>query len=323
VIDLDVLQEPTRLDALRRLALANLEPEEPFDRLTRLAAFICSAPTALLTFVDHRTEYFKSAQGLPPALADLRRVSLDYSICRYAVAAGGPLVVSDARNHPLLATHPAVTELGVVAYAGVPLITSTGQCLGAIAVLDWAPRTWGDEQVARLRDLAATAVTELELRRELTDRGRMEHALRESEARYRSLIEQTSDIITVIDESAVVQYGSPSVTAVLGYDPADLVGRRAVDLVHPDDVGPVLEAHRSALRDPTEAPSAASGTGTSPRAGSPGPSGSTSCTASLPRPSAAGWRTSGRSSTRRIGNGSTRRSGWRWRIARTTASSSG
>jgi two-component system sensor histidine kinase UhpB len=253
VIDLEGLQEPARLDALRRLALANLEPEEPFDRLTRLAAFICSAPTALLTFVDHRTEHFKSAQGLPPALADLRRISLDYSICQYAVAAGGPLVVSDARDHPLLAAHPAVTELGVVAYAGVPLITSTGQCLGTIAVLDWAPRDWGDDQVAMLRDLAATAVTELELRRELTDRSRMENALRESETRYRSLIDQTSDIITVIDESAVVRYGSPSVETVLGYDPDDLVGRRAVDLVHPDDVGPLLEAHRSALLDPTEA----------------------------------------------------------------------
>lgn len=251
--DLEVLQEPARLDALRRLALANLEPEEPFDRLTRLACFICSAPTALLTFVDQESEHFKSAQGLPPALADLRRLSLDYSICQYAVAAGGPLVVSDARDHPVLRTHPAVVELGVVAYAGVPLITSAGQCLGTIAVLDWAPREWTSEQVEMLRNLAATAVTELELRRELADRGRIESALRESEARYRTLVEQTSDIITVIDESAVVQYGSPSVTAVLGYDPADLVGRRAVDLMHPDDVGRVLAAHRAALRDPAEA----------------------------------------------------------------------
>jgi PAS domain S-box-containing protein len=253
MIDFEVLQEPARLDALRRLALANLEPEEPFDRLTRLAAFICSAPTALLTFVDQEAEHFKSAKGLPPALADLRRISLDYSICQYAVAAGGPLVVGDARAHPVLGTHPAVTELGVIAYAGVPLVTSTGLCLGTIAVLDWAPRDWADEQVAMLGDLAATAVTELELRRELADRGRMESALRESENRHRSLIEQTSDIITVIDENAVVLYGSPSVATVLGYDPEDVVGRRAVDLVHPDDIEPVLEAHRSALRDPTRA----------------------------------------------------------------------
>ena len=93
--DLGVLQEPARLDALHRLALANLEPEEPFDRLTRLAAFLCAAPTALLTFVDEHGEHFKSAHGLPSPLVALRRLSLEYSICRYALASREPLVVSD------------------------------------------------------------------------------------------------------------------------------------------------------------------------------------------------------------------------------------
>jgi hypothetical protein len=50
MVDLATLLEPERLDALRRLALTNLEPEEPFDRLTRLAAAACSAPTALISF---------------------------------------------------------------------------------------------------------------------------------------------------------------------------------------------------------------------------------------------------------------------------------
>ncbi len=63
--DLEVLQEPARLDALRRLALANLEPEEPFDRLTRLAAFICAAPTALLTFVSQRHRALQERDGAP------------------------------------------------------------------------------------------------------------------------------------------------------------------------------------------------------------------------------------------------------------------
>ena len=70
-----------------------------------------------------------------------------------------------------------------------------------------------------LQDLAATAVTELELRRELTERARIESALRESEERFRTLIEHTSDIITIVDESGIVRYGSPSVEPVLGYDP--------------------------------------------------------------------------------------------------------
>jgi two-component system sensor histidine kinase UhpB len=253
VTHLEVLQEPARLDALRTLGLANLEPEEPFDRLTRLAAFICGAPTALLTFVDQDGEYFKSAWGLPEALADLRRVSLDYSICQYVVATRKPLAVSNTRFHPLLASNLAVTELGVTAYAGAPLVTSSGQCLGTISVLDWAPREWTLEQVAMLQDLAATAVTELELRRELADRQRMEAALRESETRYRSLIDQTSDIIAVVDESAVIRYGSPSVETVLGYDPEALVGRKATELVHPDDAPRLLKAHLEALRDPWSA----------------------------------------------------------------------
>jgi two-component system, NarL family, sensor histidine kinase UhpB len=253
MIATDVLQEPARLDALRRLALANLEPEEPFDRLTRLAASLCSAPTALLTFVDQGFEHFKSAQGLRPPLAGLRRVSLDYSLSRFVLATQEALVVRDARHHPVLGSSPPVTDLGVVACAAVPLITSDGHCLGAIAALDPAPREWTDEQVAGLRDLAAAAVDELELRWDLADHRRVEAALRHSETRYRSLVEQTSDIITVIDESAVVLYGSPSVTPLLGYDPEDLVGRRAVDLVHPDDVARVLEAHRRALGDPTQA----------------------------------------------------------------------
>jgi hypothetical protein len=54
MMDLGVDQEPERLAALRRLALSNLEPEEAFDRLTRLATAICSAPTSLITFVGEK-----------------------------------------------------------------------------------------------------------------------------------------------------------------------------------------------------------------------------------------------------------------------------
>jgi PAS domain S-box-containing protein len=249
----DLLDEPARLHALRTLALANLQPEEPFDRLTRLAAFVCAAPTALLAFVAPDAEHFKSTLGLPARLSHLRATSLDYSICQYAVGARAPLVVPDTSEHPVLRSNLAVTEFGVAAYAGAPLVTSSGQCLGTISVLDWKPRQWTGEQVAMLEDLAATAVTELELRRELSERARVEAALRESEARYHSLVDQTSDIIAVVDENAMIRYGSPSVQAVLGYAPEELVGRSAADLVHPADVARVLDAHHAAVRDPSAA----------------------------------------------------------------------
>jgi PAS domain S-box-containing protein len=383
MIDFAVLRQPERLAALRRLALANLEPEEPFDRLTRLASVLFSTPIALISFVTEDRQYFKSCRGLPEPLASLRETPLSYSICQYVVASEEPLVVPDARRDPILCTNLAVTELGAVAYAGAPLITSEGECLGTFCVADAQPRAWTAEQVAMLRDLAATAITELELRHELADRGRIEEALRESEARFRAMVEQsevgialwdgtgrflfanhclaqllgrpeeevlrlslrevtqpddlrgilvrfdrlarggapfvlewrylrpdgspvwsnttasavrdaegrvqyvvgivqdvthrkkaeaalakaqreltrseehfrtliehTSDVITIVDETGVILYGSPSLERVLGYPPEELVGRVGMDLVHPDDRSRLVDARRAAFQDP-------------------------------------------------------------------------
>jgi two-component system sensor histidine kinase UhpB len=257
MVDLATLLEPERLDALRRLALTNLEPEEPFDRLTRLAAAACSAPTALISFVGHDREHFKSALGLPPHLVSCRELPLTHSLCQYTVAARRSYAVPDATRDPLIRGSPAVTELGVRAYAGAPLITTKGHCVGTISAVDWKPRPWTDQQIATLEDLAGIAITELELRRELTERASIESALRESEKRlrrseehFRSLIEHTSDIITIVDESAVLLYGSPSVERVLGYPPEELEGKNAAELVHPDDRSRALDALDAALRHP-------------------------------------------------------------------------
>ena len=70
----------------------------------------------------------------------------------------------DARSHPELAANGAVADLGVVAYAGVPLTISTGETLGSFCAIDKRPRAWTDREIAILTDLAAVAVTEIELR---------------------------------------------------------------------------------------------------------------------------------------------------------------
>ena len=59
--------------------------------------------------------------------------------------------------------------------------------------------------------------------------------LRQSEARFRSLVQNSSDAITLVDADTVVRYQTPSVEHVLGYRPAELTGTRLLDLVHPDD----------------------------------------------------------------------------------------
>ena len=64
-------------------------------------------------------------------------------------------------------------------------------------------------------------------------------AARDGEERFRGLIQHASDVITIIDADAIVRYQTPSVTLMLGSDPASLVGRPFTDIVHVRDVAAV------------------------------------------------------------------------------------
>ena len=71
-----------------------------------------------------------------------------------------------------------------------------------------------------------------------------------SEARFRALVQYSSDVITVIGADGTVLFNTPAVRRVLGYEPSELLGRRTFDFVHPDDLGEVMERFGQALLQP-------------------------------------------------------------------------
>src|SRR5215217_3740397 len=71
--------------------------------------------------------------------------------------------------------------------------------------------------------------------RDVNEREEVKKALRESEKRYRSLVQHTSDTITVLDASGTIIYISPAVERMTGFKPEERVGTNAFDSVHPDD----------------------------------------------------------------------------------------
>jgi GAF domain-containing protein len=124
---------------------------------------VLHAPIALLTLVDRERQFFAASTGLPEPVDTERQTPLDYSLCQYAVASRRPLIIEDAREDPVLAQHPAVSAFGVVAYAGIPLITLDGHAVGTLCVLDRVTRRWSDTDIVRLTDLAELARDELRL----------------------------------------------------------------------------------------------------------------------------------------------------------------
>ncbi|MDX1569218.1 MAG: MBL fold metallo-hydrolase [Xanthomonadales bacterium] len=149
--------EAERLAALRQLDLLDSEPEERFDRITRLASELFQVPVALVSLVDADRQWFKSCVGAPE-----RESSREVSFCAHAILQSEPLVVPDALNDDRFADNPVVADSpNVRFYAGCPINSPDGYPIGTLCVTDFRPHEPSPRQMDMLRDLAALVEVEV------------------------------------------------------------------------------------------------------------------------------------------------------------------
>ncbi|HYH26540.1 MAG TPA: SpoIIE family protein phosphatase [Blastococcus sp.] len=135
-----------------------------FERFARLVRLQLGVPVALVTLVSADEQVFPGAVGLPEPWQSTRCTPLSHSFCQYVVRSAAPLVITDARTEPLVADNLAIPDLHVIAYAGAPITEADGTVVGSLCAIDSRPRTWSEEDLAVLTDLAGACSSELQLR---------------------------------------------------------------------------------------------------------------------------------------------------------------
>ncbi|MEB3340429.1 EAL domain-containing protein [Okeania sp.] len=93
-------------------------------------------------------------------------------------------------------------------------------------------------------------VAMITMMRNITDRKQAEKALLQSEKRFRALIENTTDLILIIDPKGISSYVSPSVKKILGYPAEKLLGQNILDIIHLDDLSVMNYTINKAIENP-------------------------------------------------------------------------
>lgn len=139
----------------------DLLPEAAFDDLTRLAAYVCQTPIALLCLIDSRGWGLKSQLGLEKESTDCYLTLCSETILQLENCDSPLLIVSDSCE---LGTSDAKIRF----YAGVPIVSPEGVVRGILGVMDRVVRSLTTEQQEALLALSRQAIAQLELRKNQT-----------------------------------------------------------------------------------------------------------------------------------------------------------
>jgi len=166
------------------------------------------------------------------------RVPVTQGVSGRAVRTGRPVLVEEVRTDPdfLDAIEDIVCEICVPLFDG-------GETVGHFNVESTSGvklTQEGLKSMVAVGEQASLAIS----------RARLHTLVRKSENRFRSLVQNSSDIISLVGADRTVRYVSPAIERVLGYRPEERAGASAFELVHPDDLAKMEGSFLESLGDP-------------------------------------------------------------------------
>jgi diguanylate cyclase (GGDEF)-like protein/PAS domain S-box-containing protein len=234
------------LQRLREIETTAGTPEElaQIDSTIAQTTAIAELRTSVMDTIDQGDPntaaaiLVKATQDSGPGLAQLQAIAASE---RQQVQ---NLSAQSTRTADLLAVAVGGVIVAIILLGLISAVVIARSVVQPLAHLRETARDIGDgDHSARAKDSGPREIRELAgvLNATAASIQQRDAALRVSEAYWRSLIQNTQDVIAVVDAAGVVRFASPSVQHVLGYSPDDFAGMNTAELIHPDDLAEVLE----------------------------------------------------------------------------------
>jgi two-component system, cell cycle sensor histidine kinase and response regulator CckA len=236
-------KEAARLKAIRQYQILDTPPEEAFDDLVFLAAQACNTPIAIINLIDFNRQWFKAKVGL-----EVNEMPLSIGFCPTCLELSDELVIEDASIDKRFANSPLVMDKPHARfYAGVPLITPTGEVIGTVCVVDKVAKKINQEQLESLRRIARLVIRQLELRRNLSEvvliqkeYKQAQQALYQSESTLHSFFDSAPmlmGIVEVKDNDIFYVSGNKATAKFLDFSPESLIDKLGTEIgISPENI---------------------------------------------------------------------------------------
>ncbi len=221
------VNEKERLESLRSLEILDTEPEERFDRITKLATKIFNVPISTVTLVDANREWYKSVCGL-----DAHEGDRAISFCGHAMLADEIFIVPDTTKDERFADNPMVIGKPFIKfYAGVPLISSDGHRIGTFCIKSKERKELTEEEKETLKGFGKWVELEINVHNLSTTIDSMKKSITD----FGNFFEISHDLMCVLSISGYFVRANKTLLESLGYEITDVLSKHVLEFVCPED----------------------------------------------------------------------------------------
>ena len=221
------------------------DPDDNINRLTALAGDLLGGAWAVYNRLHQGLLWAWGQSQTPPDFSNVREPEGNICYDLIQQRSDQTFVVQDLPNTPYAESDNWVIPYQLQTYIG-QAVKCAGEYIGSVCVV-YQNQFIPCEADKKLMGIIASAISvEEERKREAVVWG-------QNEAKWRSLLQNSSNLITILEGNGTIKYASPAIERILGYKPKELIGKNTFDFVHTDDIPFLEKDFQEVLQNPTTA----------------------------------------------------------------------